>query len=143
MKSSIALEQKIKIVSSDLIADNALIQVIKDNEIEKVRVLWVEQRDKENVICDYEFGPFKVIAQNYDVENETVILYSNDNQIIEYNDKALARYRGPRCGYVNYVDLVEVFNFSNHHSIAPYDNCEKTYKKLFKKEPILEKYKRK
>ena len=143
MKSSIALEQKIKKVTSDLIADNALIQVIKDNEIEKVRVLWVEQKDKENVICDYEFGPFKVIAQNYDVENDTVILYSNDNQIIEYNDKALARYRGPRCGYVNYVDLVEVFNFSNHHSIAPYDNCDKVYKKLFKKEPILEKYKRK
>lgn len=55
MKSSIALEQEIKIVSSDLIADNALIQVIKDNEIEKVRVLWVEQRDKGNVVCDYEF----------------------------------------------------------------------------------------
>ena len=143
MKQSIALEREIKIISSDLIADNALIQVIKDREVEKVRVLWIEQRDKENVVCDYEFGPFKVIAQTYDEENDTVVLYSNDNQIIEYNDKALARYRGPRCGYVNYVDLVEVFNFSNHRSIAPYDNCEKVYKKLFRKEPILEKYKRK
>ena len=45
MKSSIALERELEIVSSDLIADNALIQVIKDKEIEKVRVLWIEQRD--------------------------------------------------------------------------------------------------
>ena len=87
MKSSIALERELEIVSSDLIADNTLIQVIKDKEIEKVRVLWIEQRDKENVVCDYEFGPFKVIAQTYDEENDTVVLYSNDNQIIEYNDK--------------------------------------------------------
>lgn len=143
MKKNISLEHNIKILSEDLVEDNTLIQRIKDETEEKIRINWVEYRDREYVRCDYEIGPFQTVVETMDQETGTKTLYSNDSQIIEYNTKALARYRGPLCHMVDTMDLVEVFDFSNHHSIAPYDNLEAFYKEVFHKAPIEKKYNRK